>query len=312
MKMYDIFDKELDKDQYDISFSGINDCYFNFGNDLFLEDPKNENSNKDSFYRSILIEPQNFTNFPSEITTKTTYIYNKFNPKEEVEKKEILNYVNPKIKNYFQNSNIEEYKKDKDLIPLRKKRVRSYTAGQHNKYSDDNIRRKIKHIVLQSLFNFINNKIKEIYNNNIGKGIFGKQLLKINQKQKSEASIEYNKKFIYKSIGDIFSENITTRYTNYPLTQNKKVINELKNDEEYGNPNYFRNLFSLSFLDGLKHFRGDVYINELEGLEGIEALKDNIKDKEYLKSLEYYIKNFEIIINNKKGRKFLKSDNKEN
>ena len=294
-------------DKLYISFSNLNDINSNFGPEFFLfEEPKEENINKDSLYRDIPIEQK----FYSENQTQPTLIHNIFNQKKELEKKENINFFIPKTINFSQ-SNDTKYNKKEDFIPLRKKRRRRLTTGQHNKFSDDNIRRKIKHLVLQNLLIFINKKIKEIYNNDIGRGIFEKQLLKINQKQKSEASIEYNQKFLYKSVGDIFSENISTRYTNFPLAQNKKVINELKNDEKWGNPHYFKILFSLSFLDCLKQFRGDENIKELEGLEGIEALKEKIEDKEYLKSLEYYIKNFETIINNKKGRKFLNKENIE-
>ena len=166
-------------------------------------------------------------------------------------------------------------------------------------------------MVLESLFIFINKKIKEICKNNNNKGNFEIQLLKINKKQKSEAKIEHDKEFLKKSLGDIFSVNITEKYKNYPLNQNKQIINFLKNTEKFGNPEYFRNLFNLSFLKCLKHYRGDENILELEGLEGIEIIKDKFKeDKDYIKNLEYYIMNFETIINNKKGREFKKKENK--
>ena len=42
----------------------------------------------------------------------------------------------------------------------------------HTKYDYDNILRKMKHIILESLLSFINNKIKEIYNKDTGKGVF--------------------------------------------------------------------------------------------------------------------------------------------
>ena len=304
--MNDIFD-DFYREKLKIPFSDFN--YLERIDISLFEEPKEENINDDSFSRGILTEP----NLHSEITAKSTFYKNIFSSKVEIEKKEKKNdyvvVVDKTVKN-VQFNDIKESKND--ILVLRKKRGRYRTTGSHNKFSDDNIRRKIKHLILQNLFIFINKKIKKIYKNDIGKGIFEKKLLKINQKQKSEASIEYNQKFIYKSLGDIFSENITSRYTNFPPTQNKRVIEELKNDEELGNPTYFRNLFNLSFLDCLKHFRRDTHIKELEGLEGIETLKDKIKDdKEYMKSLEYYISNFETIINNKKGRTFKKRENKE-
>ena len=148
-----------------------------------------------------------------------------------------------------------------------------------------------------------NQKINEAYNGNIGKGIFEKKLLTLNQKQISEASIEFNKNFLDKTIGDIFSEKISSRYTNYQETHNKNVINCLKNDEKKSNRNYFTALFNLNFRDSLKHFRGSERIPLLNGLIGFDIIKDNYRDDpDYLKSLDYYIMNFEEIINNKRGR----------
>ena len=87
--------------------------------------------------------------------------------------------------------------------------------------------------------------------------------------------------------------------TNYPLNHNKKVIN----DEKFGNPNYFRNLFNLSFLKCFKHFRGNEKFPELEGLEGIKIVTDKFKDdKKYFNFLEYFFINFETIIKHKKAK----------
>ena len=146
--------------------------------------------------------------------------------------------------------------------------------------------------------NFINKKIKEIYKNNIGKGISKKQLLTIKYEQTYKTNIDYNKQFLNKSLGDIFSNDISKIYKNFPAEHNKNLINQFKNDDKY-----FRDLFNLSFLECLKHFRGEKKIMELKGLKGIETLKDEYKDDEdYLNSLEYYIMNLETVINGRKAK----------
>ena len=48
---------------------------------------------------------------------------------------------------------------------------------------------------------FINNQIIKIYNGNIGNGIFKKELQTINQSQKSDATINFNKNFLTKKLG---------------------------------------------------------------------------------------------------------------
>ena len=279
------------------SFSDINNFNEIFGVDIFNEVKFNE----DYFDKSSI--KQNYF-------TESTYDFLSLQLKREniFGKKQNIQNENSSfnIHNTLNHIIIEE---DKNVG---RKRKRPCVNGKtHDKFADDNLRRKIKHLVLESLFIFINKKIKEICKNNNNKGNFEIQLLKINKKQKSEAKIEHDKEFLKKSLGDIFSVNITEKYKNYPLNQNKQIINFLKNTEKFGNPEYFRNLFNLSFLKCLKHYRGDENILELEGLEGIEIIKDKFKeDKDYIKNLEYYIMNFETIINNKKGREFKKKENK--
>ena len=76
----------------------------------------------------------------------------------------------------------------KDNFMLKKKilgRKKKYSKekGKHNKYSEDNIIRKIKSTLLSCLSNLINSQIYRIYNGNIGKGILIKELKKMNQNQ---------------------------------------------------------------------------------------------------------------------------------
>ena len=67
----------------------------------------------------------------------------------------------------------------------RKMKGDSGSSDRHNKYSDDILGKKCKHLVLNNTFEFINEKIKKIYNGKIGYGRCIKQLLIINKEQKS-------------------------------------------------------------------------------------------------------------------------------
>ena len=199
-------------------------------------------------------------------------------------------------------------KKEKKLLG-RKKGINS-ESGDHNKYSDDNLRRKCKHLVLDSAFKFINEKIKEKYNGNIGHGIYVKKLFMINQKQISEASILFNQDFLNKTLGEIFSVDISTRYTTYNNSHNDSLIKNLTNEKDEDKKIYFKTLFGISFSDCLKHYRGSQKIEELEGMKGFSKDKAKYKDDVfYLSCLENYIMNFEEIINNKKTRKSKKKEN---
>jgi hypothetical protein len=196
------------------------------------------------------------------------------------------------------------------FLTIGKKRGRN-SSGEHNKFSDDNLRRKVKHIVLSETMKFINNKINEFYEGNIGNDIFRKKLLRINQKQKANAKVQFNQEFLDKKLGDIFSEDISTRYTSYPLNLNKQIITDLKNEADDNKRIYFNNLFNISFLECLKHFRGDIVINELIGLSGMKDVEETYKgNNEFLETLKYYIMNYENIINRKKKRNRKKKDEK--
>ena len=54
----------------------------------------------------------------------------------------------------------------------------------HNKFSDDNLRKKCKNIVLKNTLEFINEKIKELFKNKIGHGKFKKELKILDQEKK--------------------------------------------------------------------------------------------------------------------------------
>ena len=74
----------------------------------------------------------------------------------------------------------------------------------HNKFSDDNIINKCKHLVLKYTLEFLNNQIKIIYDGNIGKDSLKKELQIINNSQKTNAHAEFNKNFLKKKLCDIF------------------------------------------------------------------------------------------------------------
>ena len=142
---------------------------------------------------------------------KTEYETKSKEAQQNLEIKEIIS-PEEKILNFeieINKDNIDKLKKE--LSPLlKKKRGRTKTGNnesEHNKFSDDNLRRKCKHIVLENTMNFINDKIVDFYGN-IGKGMFIKKLLIINQSQITNATILFNKIFLNKTLGEIFSDKI--------------------------------------------------------------------------------------------------------
>ena len=194
------------------------------------------------------------------------------------------------------------FKEKKDLG---RKKKEYEGLGLHNKFSDDNIIRKVKNAILQNTRIFINSKIKTIYEYKNNKFSKRKELLKMKKSQPISSRVDYNKNFLEKNLGEIFSDNISSKYIQYPSSHNKKLIESLINDEDEQKRKIFNEIFNLTFLDCLNHFRGSKIIEELKGLNNLEEYLKRakiIKDKEYCTIFKYFVNNFEKIIMDKKAR----------
>ena len=217
---------------------------------------------------------------------------------------------NNEFSNYFILNNYDSINDEYSLeiSQLNKKRQRKEVDVI---FQDEGVRRKVKKLVIDSLRNYINCKIVEKYYNKIGKGICIKKILIINQEQISNCTVEYNRDFLYKTIGDIFSVNISTKYTSYPLNHNEYIIKLLMNEKDNDKRNYFTQLFNLTFLDALKHYRGSDEIDILKGLNDFSSYKNNSnKDDDSLNTLKYYMMEYEtILLEKKKPRKKRKKNN---
>ena len=96
-------------------------------------------------------------------------------------------------------------------INTTKKNEKGHHNGQKN-IREDYLTNKIKAVVLKIVMDFINQKLKEKFGKNgVGKGINYKKLYKINSKQTSNAKADYNQNFIYKTLKDIYSVDISKR-----------------------------------------------------------------------------------------------------
>ena len=262
--------------------------------DLYNEN-ENENAsdNKDNVVndnnkKSLIIKIE-----LGENNNSTEAENNSENNSENKDKEEIeLKSTDTPKNNEINNENDVNSLKNNDNQILKKKRGRTANKENkeeaHTKYSDDNVRRKCKHILVQNIMNFINNKISEKIVN-IGKGMFIKKLLIINQTQIADATIKFNRLFLQKTLYEIFSENISTRYTNYQPDHNRYVISSLINHQDENIKNYFKRLFNLTFLDCLKHFRGSISIPELSGMTPFNQLEMKSEfEEDYFKLINIY------------------------
>ena len=212
-------------------------------------------------------------------STEVKFIQNKENTNENIKEEEVNNTFSSKK---TQNNNKNKNK---------------------NKFDDNNIRRKCKHILLSTILDFINERIKDCYKNNIGQGIFIKQLQSLNGIQKSEPNIKFNQDFLKQKLKDIFSDDISGKITKFPKDFNKKLIEYLLNEKDITIKDYFTNLFNLTFSQCLEHYRGTNFYYELNGIKSLKKeIMNYMEDEEYVAAIEYYFQNYEKIINNKKSR----------
>ena len=107
----------------------------------------------------------------------------------------------------FRQFNLENHKENNEKKELQKrgrKTKREDSEIPHNKFANDNLRKKSKHIILSEILTFLNLKLKEIYKNNLGNGILLRQLLTLNHKEKANINIIENQNFIKKTLQEIF------------------------------------------------------------------------------------------------------------
>ena len=249
-----------------------------------IEAQTTKQTNTDDFSKNIFQNKDllrfNYFSFPFNFFTSRSFLNLVREPEKEQEQNEI-----------------KEKKRGR-------KTERTEVSNPHNKFADDNLRKKSKHIILSEILTFLNSKLKEIYKDNIGNGILLKQLLTLNHKQKANIIVNDNKQFLQKTLQEIFSDDISRRYTNFPSDHNKNLINRLLEEDDEEKRKYFNTLFKLTFSEVLCHFQGKQIIKELVGLRTYkEALKNYETEKDYYENLKYHLTNFEEIINSKKSRR---------
>ena len=135
--------------------------------------------------------------------------------------------------------------------------------------------------------------------------------MKLNQNQKTNADVDFNKKLLTKTLRDIFSQNITRKIRLFESDHNKKLIETIIKEKK----DQFQKLFNLTFVQCIEHFAGNKEIEELRGLRLFSELKNEIIDKyetdgeSYYENLKIFLKEFENKINKVKPRKKKKKNN---
>jgi hypothetical protein len=136
-----------------------------------------------------------------------------------------------------------------------------------NKKSQDNLLRRAKTIVFDSILKYDNYMISEIYNHNLVNGVNRKILLKNNHSQIRCIGKIFNETLLKTPQREIFSEEITKRYSFFPLDHNKQLINKLLNEDDVIKREKFQKIFDKTLFQCIEHLVGKKTYKELEGLE---------------------------------------------
>lgn len=218
---------------------------------------------------------------------------NDTNPVLNNNQKETSNTSNSFLQQKRNNSNLEPKKEEKE------------EENCYDKNNLDNFIRRIKKLAFNSILKYDNKVISEMYNNRLGHGINIKKLLKNNHFQIKCTGTIFNKELLKKTQGEILSENITTRFTNFPRDHNKNLIINLLNEEDKVKKERFNNLFNKTLSECIDHLIGVKKSKDLEGLEKIfeNELKNIKKTKEYIENLKNIFNDYKKIYDEKIPRK---------
>lgn len=206
-------------------------------------------------------------------------------------------------------SKIEIYK------PGRKKKD-DPTRRNHNRFTDDNIIKKIKSKYFEKIIEFGNNILHNYFNNDEDKDKICLKYLSYQyiNKMKKDDDI----KFLEMPLKEIYSLDISPRYSKFSSDANKQLIDSVKkNDDEI-----IQFVFNLKFKEWINLFTLKKYVrdfvenepiaNEIESnMPKIIDLLTEIMDEEkknkdnyaYFSNFLFYLFNYEAWFLNKRGRK---------
>ena len=302
------------------SFLNLNKVNQKDNFDLSSEDEEEDLNSYKKFNENF----SNNNNFETEF--KSCLITNQYNKNQENNHRyEIINFnffiIDKNKSDYIKELKsdkikIDKYNNNKEEKKRGRKRKRednndnenSEDKKAHNKFSDDNLRKKCKNMIIKYSLEFINEKIREKYKSNLGHGKFKKELKILDQENKVKSTVDFDKTFLTKTLKDIFSGDISARFYNFSKDYNRELIKSLIQDKDEEKKQYFIKLFNITFIECLKYFREDkegLNLEELNGFKKISLIKDELIKKhgiDYVEMFIHYLNNFEEIINNKKGR----------
>lgn len=296
--------KKIIVNHYYIEFENLKD-FINLNNQLFF--PINFTQKEDPNKNILLMKKRNIPEYNEEISKNNQQI-------NEIS----FNIIDNKNENKINNNNLLELKETNDItIELGKDKKDFFKIvkkgknkgripkslnliGYHTKFSHDNILRKLKVKFFKKIVKYINRIIISKYGGKI------KKLLPLNGKISQNNTIIFNRKLLYSKLKDIFLlSEINGKYKLVQKDYNKEIIIKIYNE----NIKELIDILEMTLLDVYKIFRDSNETNKLNGLEKLDIVINEVKNKEnneeYIKKFTKVANNFEYFYLNKEPKKLL-------
>ena len=290
----------------------INEEISRIDNEIDIFNGNNDNDDNYIFKSPNISERYNFNDSYETNDFKNNYntIYKNEN-KNDNDNNKLELYEKPPL---IEEANLEKTSENTKIILKKKRgRIKSKEIDESDdnnenrgKYSIDNLIRRTKTIVLNSMLQFDNKIISKAYNYNIGRGINTKILLKNEYSQKRDTKIEFNKNLLNKTQQEIFSEKISKKNKfQFPEDHNEILIKNLLEEKDEIKRNIFQLLFSMTFKECIQQICGNEYFECLEGLKQIydEEMIKMKEEEDFKKLINDVLNNYEKKLNDRKPRK---------
>ena len=246
-----------------------------------------ENNNENYLYENLSIIIENNMIINHNTFKETNVIINQIYTIEAI------------IKIFDKNNNLDKFKNILNKYKNNEINKNNILNG-HDKYSTDNIIKKIKNYLIKSLIKFVNSEL-------IGTNVYKKSILKkLDYKFTSNINKEDNIICLKMTIKELLSFEISKKYTTQNKNRNEIIIQKMlkkgKKDEK------IQYVFNLKFKEWIDIFtmKKENTIAKIDGLylllNKILKTKEGDIDEVYFVKFVYYLYNFENWFLYKKDR----------
>jgi len=208
----------------------------------------------------------------------------------------------------------EDVKKSKRGRKIKDKDNTNLNKIEHNKYSEDNIIKKIKTKILWYPLLFLNNILKTTIGDKC-------KLYKLAHKYSTQIKKEIDLFYLKMSLKDLYSFDVSPKIGNIPSNYNKIIINKILEKKELVEYPTIKFALDLKFEKWMELFTYKKSINEIikdyEGFESVnieiikksligveELLKEILEknDQQYCSIFSFLLYNYEKWFSIRKGR----------